>query len=142
MNRPRLPSSPTGYRTVVEQAPRVELEQTPPQSSVPPQGELQLRGHGWKLSMPWAVILALGSAIGARYLPTNTSTDVKVDAQRAEQAARDRREEERWEDVRAWMRGMEQRLGRLEDARVNDRAILEEQIKQIRSAVSANRAAP
>lgn len=127
--RRKLPSEPTGYHLQIrEEGPRVEAEQTP--MSIPPKG-VELRGNGWKLNVPTAVLIAAVSAIGARYLPTQTSTDVKIDRQASEQQDRDRRDAERWEDVRARLVGIEQRLGRLEDARQNDRVSLEERLKRL-----------
>ncbi len=81
--------------------------------------------------MPWAVLLALGSAVGARYLPTNTATDAKIDDNRAEQRLRDEEQARRWSEVNASLRGIEQRLGRLEDARQNDRVATDERLKRL-----------
>jgi hypothetical protein len=92
--------------------PRVELEQTPPHS-VPP-GTVRIAGSGWKLHLPLALVLSVGSAVGARLLPTATSTDVAI--QRSELAAeRERLVSERFrEEMRASVRSVNDRLDRLE----------------------------
>jgi hypothetical protein len=71
-----------------------EVDQTP--RSLPP-GAVRLAGNGWKLQVPLAVLLAVGSAIGARLLPTQTSTDVSVE-RAAIAAARSELQQERWRE--------------------------------------------
>lgn len=90
---------------------RMESEQTP--QSVPP-GTVRIGGPGWKVNLPWAVVLAVGSAIGARLLPTPTNTDVAIE--KAELAAeRERMLAERFRDeMRGSVRAVNDRLDRLE----------------------------
>lgn len=127
---PGVPGMPLPPREPV----RVETEQrslSPPPGSLPPAGEVQLRGNGWRLNLPAAIVLAALSAIGARYLPTQTATDAKIDDDRAERRARELRSEERWEEMRSRLRGIEERLSRLEDARHNDRLTLESRLERL-----------
>lgn len=127
---PTPPRRSTYRGAIAEQQPSiVETEQTP--RSMPPQGEVQLRGSGWKLNVPAVVLTGLITALGARMLPTNTATDSRIEDFRAEQRVRDQRDAERWEDVRSRLRGIEDRLSRLEDARSNDRLSLEDRLSRL-----------
>lgn len=127
---PGVPGMPLPPREPI----RVEAEQrslSPPPASLPPAGDVQLRGNGWKITFPQVLVATALSAIGARYLPTQTATDVKIDDDRAERRARELRSEERWEETRSRLRGIEERLSRLEDARHNDRLTLESRLERL-----------
>lgn len=93
---------------------RVETEQTPPAAHSVPPGTVRIAGSGWKLHLPLALVLSVGSAVGARLIPTATSTDVAI--QRSELAAeRERLVSERFrEEMRASVRSVNDRLDRLE----------------------------
>jgi hypothetical protein len=92
--------------------PRVEIETTP--VSVPPPGTVRVSGSFGRLTLPLALLLSVGSAIGARLLPTSTNTDVAVE-RAAVAAERDRLEQERFrEELRQSIRGVTDRLDRLE----------------------------
>lgn len=84
------------------------------ESMSPPSGEVQLRGKGWSANVPMVVLTALLSSLGARWLPTQTSTDTSVE--RASLAAeRERLENERWrEEQRRALAGLREDMARLD----------------------------
>lgn len=111
--------------------PRVESEQTPPRSLSPAPGELQLRGAGWRLSLPGALVIAVVSAVGTRYLPTQTATDTRLEEARAEQRIRDLREAEFRQEVRDELRSIRELVDRSNDEARNRLVVLEERLKRL-----------
>lgn len=109
--------------------PRVEVEQTPPQPLSVPPGTVRISGNGWKAQLPLALVLSVASAVGARLLPTATSTDVAI--QREQLAAeKERLIAERFrEEVRQSVRIVNDRLDRYG----TELSLIQEQIRQLRA---------
>ncbi len=110
MKKP-LPGIPT--RHLLD--PRIEQEITP--RSIPPAGEFRIEGRGWRAKVPNVVVMAAisaASAIGARLLPTQTSTDVAIERAQVAAERRELADEKFREEVRGSIRGFNDRLDRLE----------------------------
>lgn len=104
---------------------RVEAERTP--QSLPP-GALQVRGKGWSANVPMVLVTALLSAVGARLLPTQTSTDAGIE--RAQVVAeRHALEDERFrQEVRTDLAAIRQQVEATSDKLGNRMAVLEAKI--------------
>lgn len=124
MTAPRRPGE---YRGVLEQAPRV-VEPEPPRSLSPPPGEIQLRGNGWKASVPMAVLVALLSALGVKMLPAQSSPDAEA---RAEQRLEAMRNAEFREEMRRALASQNERQARLETELSSLRITVESTKRQV-----------
>lgn len=111
------------------QRPAVVEQGEPPRSLSPPPGAIQLRGKGWTANVPMVLVTALLSAVGARLLPTATSTDQSIE--RAQVAAERRAlEDERFRsEVRAELGAIRQQLEKRSDELGNRMLLLEERLK-------------
>lgn len=112
---------PGRYRGIV-------VEEATPGKSVPPPAGVELRGNGWKVSVPALVLTGVISAFGARFFPAQNSADAAVSQEQRLEAIRNA---EFRQEMREAMRQLESRLSRQEDALHNYRAILEERLKRI-----------
>ncbi len=101
--------------------PVVEIEQTP--RSVPP-GAVQLRSGGLKLNVPLALLLSVASAVGARLLPTATSTDAALERATVAAERRGLEDAQFREELRRRLAALQEQLDR-QDTRqsLNEAAI-------------------
>ena len=102
-----------------DKAPRVEQETTPPSTVV------RISGKGWSANIPMVVVTALLSAVGARMLPTNTTTDQSLERAQV-MAERKALEDERFrQEVRQELAAIRTQLDRRSDEISNRVAVVE-----------------
>ena len=123
MNKP-----PPGYPE------RWRRDPQPTQAPQPPVVEsapIVVQGQGWRLSVPLVVLTGIVSSVGARMLPTNTSTDTGIAELRASLQIRDLREAEFREMVRVDLRAIRERVERSDDETRNRFAQLEAKLGRV-----------
>lgn len=115
------PPSPGAYRGIVVE------EATPPKSVSPP-GSVELRGNGWKATMPMALLVGLVSAFGARMFPAQNTVEADT---RAEQRLEAMRNAEFREEMRRALAAQSDRQARLETELSSLRIVVESTRKQV-----------
>jgi len=116
-------SAPKGRYSYTE----VPLKVEPVRSLSPPPGEIHLKGSGWNLKLPGAIAIAVVSALGARFIPAPTQSEVET---RAEQRLRDLRDAEFREEVKRELRGLREVVDRNSDDTRNRFALIEARLNK------------
>jgi hypothetical protein len=93
---------------------------------------LVVQGSGWRATVPMVVLASLGSAVGARLLPTPSVTDSALTEIRMQMQVKELRDEQFRHEIRQELAGIRTRIERQDDDTRNRFVMLESRINSRR----------